>query len=125
MTIAAFGAIYLGHFAEAVIIIVLFALGETNRAREAFVAARNLDSMPWRAPSSHQEAIKEAAAAEGAPVCDMEHVFRANSPGGCIGWELMDDHVHPSLRGQALMAEALVETLFQMDDPVSVSSEDD
>ena len=33
---------------------------------------------------------------------DLQKAFREASAGGCVGWELMDDHVHPSLLGQAL-----------------------
>ncbi len=98
-----------------------YSLGKTNEARGEFIAARDLDTMPWRATTLQQEAIRAAATAQAATVCDLESVFRAHSPGGCIGWELMDDHVHPTLRGQALMAEALVQTLQAMTGPVSIS----
>jgi tetratricopeptide (TPR) repeat protein len=87
------------------------ALAQTNEAQRAFAAARDLDSMPWRATSLQQSAIREATVRNGGTLCDMEAIFRNASPGGCIGWELMDDHVHPTLRGQALMAEAIVNSL--------------
>jgi lysophospholipase L1-like esterase len=99
----------------------LYSLGQTNEAHVEFVAARDLDSMPWRTTSLQQEAIRAAAAKYGATICDMERIFRSHSPGGCIGWELMDDHVHPTLRGQALMAEAVVATLRKISGPAAVS----
>jgi tetratricopeptide (TPR) repeat protein len=99
----------------------LYSLGRTNEAHAEFVAARDLDSMPWRTTSLQQEAIRTAASSHAATVCDMEGIFRSNSPGGCIGWELMDDHVHPTLRGQALMAEAVVATLRKISGPAAVS----
>ncbi len=99
----------------------LFALARTNEAQAEFVAARDLDSMPWRATSLQQNALRTTAAKHGVPVCDMEGVFRAHSPGGAIGWELLDDHVHPTLRGQALMAEALVATLHTMSGAAALS----
>lgn len=97
------------------------ALGQTNEAQREFAAACDLDSMPWRATSRQQAAIREAAALPGGQLCDLQTVFRANSPGGNIGWELMDDHVHPTLRGQALMAEAVVASLRQMAGVAGVS----
>ena len=100
----------------------LYALGKTNEAQAEFVAARDLDSMPWRATSIQQNAIRATAANHAAPVCEMEGFFRTNSPGGSIGWELMDDHVHPTLRGQALMAEALVATLRQTPGAANLSA---
>jgi tetratricopeptide (TPR) repeat protein len=82
-----------------------------SEAQAEYVAARDLDTMPWRAPSPSLKAILRAAQEQNAPICDLVKVFRANSPGQAIGWELMDDHVHPTLRGQALIAEAIVERL--------------
>ena len=99
----------------------LYALGRTNEARAEFVAARNLDSMPWRATSRQDKALRDAAGMGGGVLCDMEHLFRAQSPGGCIGWELMDDHVHPTLRGQALMAEAIVNSLRGIKGPAGLT----
>ena len=88
----------------------------TDQARHSealaeYVVARDLDTMPWRAPSPSLKAILRAAQEQNAPICDLVKAFRANSPGQTIGCELMDDHVHPTLRGQALIAEAIVERL--------------
>lgn len=98
-------------------------LGQTNAAQREFTAACDLDSMPWRATSAQQAAIREAARDAGGQLCDLQTIFRAHSPGGNIGWELMDDHVHPTLRGQALMAEAFVATLRQTPGAAAVSAE--
>jgi hypothetical protein len=43
--------------------------------------------------------------------------FREKSPGGVIGWELLDDHVHPSLEGQAEAARAMLATLASTGGP--------
>ena len=100
-----------------------YSLGRTNEAQQEFDTARSLDSMPWRTTRLQQNAIHSAAAAHHGALCDLETLFRAHSPGGCIGWELLDDHVHPTLRGQALMAEGFVSTLRQMSGAVAVSDE--
>lgn len=86
-------------------------LGQTNDALRAFQEALDLDTMPWRAGSSLNRALRDAAQSEGALFCDVQAAFRARSPGGAIGWSLMDDHVHPSLEGQAELARAMVRTL--------------
>jgi lysophospholipase L1-like esterase len=85
--------------------------GKPTEALAEFVKARDLDTMPWRATSTAQEAILRAAREQGARVCDLVTAFHQASPGGAIGWELMDDHVHPTLRGQALMAETFVNSM--------------
>src|SRR5206468_5174668 len=78
----------------------LSALGRHPEALAEYARARDLDTMPWRATSAAEDAAREAAR-EGGILCDMESAFRADSPGGAVAWELMDDHVHFSLRGQA------------------------
>jgi tetratricopeptide (TPR) repeat protein len=89
----------------------LAAEGKATGALAEFVKARDLDTMPWRATSAAEDAILRAAREHGAPVFDLVTAFRQASPGGTIGWELMDDHVHPTLRGQALMAQTFVNSM--------------
>ena len=100
-----------------------FVAGDTVQARHHFQRARDLDPMPWRATSALQQSIRRAAQEQGASLCDVEDEFRRHSPGGSIGRELMDDHVHPSLRGQALLARTIVESLTTRTDALSVSRE--
>lgn len=98
----------------------LYAQGRFDEAAEAFRRAVDRDPMPWRPPSASVDAVREAAARHGAPVCDLQAAFREASPGGSIGWELMDDHVHPSIAGQELIARTIVRTLATMDGPAGV-----
>jgi hypothetical protein len=84
----------------------LQASGDAAGARQAFLRARDLDTMPWRPTSQTEQAIRDAAAAQGAVLCDVAARFRDLSPEGATGWELLDDHVHPSLHGQAEVARA-------------------
>lgn len=91
-------------------------------ALEAFQQANRLDRMPWRPPDELQEAIREAARQETAPLCDVQAWFRRKSAGGAIAWELMDDHVHPSLEGQAEAARAMLSSLSAMKDLLPTAS---
>ena len=101
----------------------LFEEGEEADAARHFRLARDFDPMPWRATSRTQAAIREVAERPGVMLCDVEELFRSKSPGGAIGWEWMDDHVHPSLPGQALVARALVERLVEAEGRLRVSTE--
>lgn len=85
----------------------LAAEGQPIEAREAFLAARDLDTMPWRPTSRTEEAICTAAASRSAPLCDVAAIFREESADGATGWDLLDDHVHLSLSGQARAARAM------------------
>lgn len=89
----------------------LSGLQRAEAAAEHFRRAVDLDPMPWRAPAQSVEAIRRAAMSGGVALCDLQRAFRAASAEGSIGWELMDDHVHPSLRGQELAARTVVRTI--------------
>lgn len=89
----------------------LQALKRFPEASAAFREAVDLDPMPWRATGSINDSIERAARDNGAIFCDLAGAFRNASPGGSVGWELMDDHVHPSLQGQDLIARTIVRTL--------------
>lgn len=101
---------------------------DAKGAIEAFQRAMDLDPMPWRPPGPSVQALRDAAARPGATLCDLQRSFREASaaPGdeqGAIGWDLMDDHVHPTLRGQELVARSIVRTMATMPGRCAVSKE--
>lgn len=100
----------------------LAAAGDRAGAREAFLDARDLDTMPWRPTRATEQAIRDAAAARGAPLCDIASLFRDTSADGATGWELLDDHVHLSVEGQAKAARAMVESMVPLPEPLTVDS---
>lgn len=101
----------------------LAAAGDRAASRQAFLAARDLDTMPWRPISATEDAIRRAAADHAAVFCDVAEVFRGLSPEGATGWDLLDDHVHLSLRGQAEAARAMVATMSDLPEPLRVAPE--
>ena len=109
------------HFARAQ---CLAAQGQPAEARVEHGRAIDLDTMPWRPTSACQAAVPRAvAAAKGAVLCDLAALFREHSPAGVIGWELMDDHVHPNLAGQALIARGWLHAMTQLPEPVHVHAD--
>src|SRR5207248_2331351 len=98
----------------------MFAANDSKRAATEFQTAIDLDPMPWRPPGRLNELIHEETQRRGAALCDVRQTFRDASPGGCIGWELMDDHVHPALSGQALLARAIVRSMCTLRGPLAV-----
>lgn len=101
----------------------LLARGNAEQARVAFDDAIDLDPMPWRCIGECNDALRRVAGEGKAIFCDTRQMFREASPGGCIGWELMDDHVHPTLLGQAVLARSIVQTMTGMTGPLAVSKE--
>ena len=98
--------------------------GQAGPARTAFLAARDLDTMPWRPISLTEQAIRNTALAKGAVLCDVAEIFRNESPDGATGWELLDDHVHLSLSGQARAARSMVGAMVNLDGPLQLGPDE-
>ena len=80
--------------------------GDTTNARAAFVQARELDPVRFRAPAAINETIRNLALAEGAHLVELESHFEG------LGHDtLFTDHLHPTAAGHALIASAFSETL--------------
>ena len=86
-------------------------LGRDAEARRAFHKARDLDTMPWRAPTAHNAVIRAVAAEHGAVLADVEAAFAEAAPAQGVGWEWMVDHVHFSVAGQALVARTVLHSV--------------
>ena len=97
--------------------------GDREGARAAFLAARDLDTMPWRPTSQTEAAIRAAAQTRGVPLSDVAEEFRTASPEGATGWDLLDDHVHLSLAGQARAARTMARDLTRMAGPLAVDEQ--
>ena len=100
----------------------LAAAGDRAGARAAFLAARDLDPLPWRPTSQTEAAIRSAARRMGAPLADVAERFRQDSALGATGNEGVDDHVHLTLRGQARAARCMAETMGALPEPLRVSA---
>ncbi|MDF1552802.1 MAG: GDSL-type esterase/lipase family protein [Deferrisomatales bacterium] len=88
----------------------LEALGESAQAGAAYTRAKEEDIIPLRALDAFNAAVREVGRREGVPVADVEARFRELSPGGIPGANLFEDHVHPTLFGQILIAREIVAT---------------
>jgi lysophospholipase L1-like esterase len=99
---------------------VLARAQQPDLARASFLEARDLDTMPWRPISLTEQAIRNTALVKGAVLCDVADIFRQESPDGATGWELLDDHVHLSLSGQALAARAMVGAMANLTGPLQL-----
>jgi tetratricopeptide (TPR) repeat protein len=102
-TLAADGFFYLAR--------ALQATGRTADARRAFARASDLDALRFRAPSAFNDEIRALAAQHGATVVEVQAAFHEASPEGIVGRELMLEHLHPTLEGYAVMADAFYDAL--------------
>ncbi|SEI37921.1 Tetratricopeptide repeat-containing protein [Dyadobacter sp. SG02] len=88
------------------------ARGQAEAARKYFSKARDLDGLRFRAPEEFNEIIRQLASTHSnTHLVDAKQVFEAASPNGIIGKELILEHVHPDLKGYALLSDAFYEVL--------------
>jgi tetratricopeptide (TPR) repeat protein len=83
-----------------------------DSALEAFTKARDFDIIPFRAPSSINDVIKQKAGETKAVLLDVEEIFKTKSAGGLIGKPIMVEHLHPSSYGHYLIAAGLTGLIF-------------
>jgi tetratricopeptide (TPR) repeat protein len=103
-TLAAEGFFVLGRALEAT--------GDSAAARTAYRAAADRDALRFRAPTAFNRIIRDVAAAHGATVVDVEARLAAAAPAGGIGAELMLEHLHPTVDGYFLLADAFYDALL-------------
>lgn len=84
------------------------ALRMTDRAREAYVRAKELDVCPLRILEPMNDAIVAIARRIGTPLVDVRDLFERRSRDGIVGGYLLIDHVHPTIAGHRLIADALM-----------------
>jgi len=78
-----------------------------------YVAARDLDGYPMRCLTSFQQAYRGVAAShsQSCILIDGQSYFRAIGRHGLLDDEFFQDAMHPSLRGQIALAQAVLHAL--------------
>jgi len=95
----------------------LFALGRYEEAKAAFTRARDEDICPLRALSSMRAKLAEVSRATSSPTIDfitlLEQRQLAENGHTILGEEYFLDHVHPTIKGNQLLALKLVDMLME------------
>lgn len=82
-------------------------LGRWEEARAELSLARDLDAQPTRATTAINDTIRRVAAGSGALLVDVERAFERQAPHGLVGFDLVEDYVHPTPAGHRLVAREL------------------
>lgn len=86
--------------------------GDYRRAEVFFSKARDLDGLRFRAPGQLNEIIDGLCNKyPNTHLVDTKAAFESHSDHGIIGDELILEHVHPNLKGYAIMADAFYRAL--------------
>lgn len=87
--------------------------GRYDDARTAFIRAKDLDALRFRAPEEFNAIIHSVAGGYHLPVVLMQDYFESHSPHGITGALLMHEHVHPNIDGYFLMADAFFDAIIK------------
>ncbi|MDR2496918.1 MAG: GDSL-type esterase/lipase family protein [Tannerellaceae bacterium] len=88
--------------------------GNYRQAGKMYTAAKDKDELRFRAPEELNAIIAELCGQYNKVyLVDTKAAFEQHSPHGILGNELFTDHVHPNLRGYALMADAFYDKLLE------------
>jgi tetratricopeptide (TPR) repeat protein len=86
-------------------------LKQFKEAKIAYLRAKDMDPVRFRASEEFNDILHQVASQFDAAVVPMKRAFEQASPNGLVGNSLMIDHLHPSLDGYFVMADAFFQTL--------------
>ncbi len=87
------------------------AAGDSARARELYIRARDLDVVRFRAPGELNDVIRRVSRRTGSIYVPVEEAFATASPAGVPGENLFLEHVHPNRDGYALIARTFLDAM--------------
>ncbi len=85
--------------------------GDWAGAYRHYVSARDFDGYPMRCHSEFQQVYREVAARHRCILIDGQSYFHTIGRHGLLDDELFQDAMHPSLRGQIALAQAVLAAL--------------
>lgn len=89
----------------------LLAVGRADEARRCFVRARDTDGRTNRATTEVNDVMRAWSGRDGVQVVDVEADFASRAPAGIVGAESIVDNVHPTVAGQAAIADLLLQAM--------------
>jgi lysophospholipase L1-like esterase len=89
-------------------------LGRTQEATTWLLAAKEEDICPLRILEPMHESLFRLSKEFSVPLVDVRSFFEDRTLDGIPGNELLLDHVHPSIEGHQLIADALFEQMLAM-----------
>jgi len=85
--------------------------GAWDDAYRHYIAARDRDGYPMRLMSAFQQVYRDVASRHDCILIDAQSYFHAIGRHGLLDDELFQDGMHPSLRGQIALAQAVLQAL--------------
>ena len=89
-------------------------LARYEEAKSWFVRAKDQDVCPLRIIGPMHEAIGRMCSRYDVPLVDANKLIEDQSEGGIVGEQWLLDHVHPTINGHKLVADALYAAMEEM-----------
>ncbi len=90
------------------------AAGAWDDALRTYTRAKDADVCPLRILEPMHEAVLQVAQQMDVPLADAQQLFASRSEHGIVGGKWLVDHVHPSIEGHQLLADALLAVMENM-----------
>jgi tetratricopeptide (TPR) repeat protein len=92
----------------------LLVLGRHEEAQAALIQAKDLDVCPLRMLEPMKQTIANVAAETGTPLVDAHALIATKSRSGFPDEQWMIDHVHPTIEGHQLIADAIAAKMAEL-----------
>ncbi|MHC4740783.1 MAG: GDSL-type esterase/lipase family protein [Planctomycetota bacterium] len=89
-------------------------IGRFDDAKKCYIKAKEEDICPLRILEPMRNAISDVAARYGVPLIDVQDLIDISSEADSAGATWLTDHVHPSMAGHRLIADAFLSTMENM-----------
>jgi hypothetical protein len=92
----------------------LLELGLVSEARDEWIQAKDLDICPLRMLEPMKQIIHHVTRETKTPLVDADALIAAKSRSGFPDRQWLVDHVHPSMEGHQLIADAIAEKMEEL-----------
>ncbi len=89
-------------------------IGRFDEAKKWFIKAKDQDICPLRILEPMRDAVRDIAARCDVPLVDVQALIESRSESSIAGDKWLLDHVHPSIAGHKLIADALFQAMESM-----------
>ena len=87
--------------------------GDYDQARRAYIMAKDLDQLRFRATEEVNQIIREESENSGAILVDTQSSLREHAGENIIGSDLMLEHLHPNLEGYFVLSDAFYDAIYE------------
>ncbi len=87
--------------------------GNYDQARQAYIMAKDLDQLRFRATEEVNQIIREESENSGAILVDTQSSLREHAGENIIGSDLMLEHLHPNLEGYFVLSDAFYDAIYE------------